>query len=188
VTEAEAIESLQRGSPDGMEFLLAEHEVAARRLAYAITGNRATADDVVAEAFLSAYRHIGRFQAGRPFAPWLLKIVANEALQVARRSKRADRLNALLGRQRTETPDPVEVAETNAVRRRVAAAVRALEPNERAAVTLRYLLDMDERTVAETLGWPLGTVKTRLHRARGHLRDQLGEDLGVGVPGKERAR
>jgi RNA polymerase sigma factor (sigma-70 family) len=181
VTEQEAIEALKRGDAGGMDFLMAEHEVAARRLAYAITGSSASADDVVAEAFLHVYRHIGRFESGRRFAPWFLKIVTNEALQVARRAKRAERLHALLGRERPALSDPVEVVETNALRRQVSAAVRTLAPNERAAVTLRYLLDLDERTVAETLGWPLGTVKTRLHRARAQLRDKLGEDLRMAV-------
>jgi len=188
LTEAEAIEALQRGSADGMEFLMAEHEVAARRLAYTITGNGATADDVVAEAFLRVWRHIGRFERGRRFGPWFLKIVANEALQATRRARRGERLLALVGRQRVPSPDPTEVVEANAVRSRVIEAVRTLPPNERAAVTLRYLLDMDERSVAETLGWPLGTVKTRLHRARAQLRDRLGEELRMGRPQEEQAR
>src|SRR5690349_5520933 len=145
---------------------MAEHEVRALRVAYTITGNRASAEDAVAEAFLRAYRGIGRFEPGRPFGPWFLKIVANEALQITRRAGRAARLHALLGRQHDRSPDPLELVETNEVRRRVIAAVRELAPNERAAVTLRYLLDLDEKTVAETLGWPLDTVKTRLHRAR----------------------
>jgi RNA polymerase sigma-70 factor (ECF subfamily) len=188
LTESEAIEALRRGSGEGMDFLVAEHEVRARRLAYAITGSRTVAEDVVAEAFLSAYRHIDRFQTGRRFEPWFLKIVANEALQLARRARRAERLNALLGRQRVAPLDPVEVAEANALRRRVIAAVRDLAPNERAAITLRYLLDLDERAVAETLGWPLGTVKTRLHRARGQLRERLGEELGPDLAHREGTR
>lgn len=187
VTEAEAVEAVRRGSAAGLEFLMAEHEVRALRVAYAITGNRASADDVVAEAFLKAYRHIDRFEPGRRFGPWFLKIVTNEALQLTRRAKRAERIHALIGRQQSRPPDPVELAETNEVRGRVIAAVRDLPAKERAAVTLRYLLDMDEKTVAETLGWPLGTLKTRLHRARARLRDILGEDLRMGAARGEQA-
>jgi RNA polymerase sigma-70 factor (ECF subfamily) len=186
VTEEQAVEDLRLGREAGLEFLMAEHEVRALRVAYAITGNRASAEDVVAEAFLKAYRNIGRFEAGRPFGPWFLRIVTNEALQVIRRSRRAERVYALLGRQSDRTPDPLEQVETNEVRRRVLGAVRELAPNERAAVTLRYLLDMDERSVAETLGWPVGTVKTRLHRARAQLRDRLGEDVNMDASGERR--
>lgn len=175
--EAEALEAVRRGDERGLEFLVARHELQARRIAFAITGNLATAEDVVAEAFLKVHQHIGRFEAGRRFSPWFLKIVTNEALYAARKTRRADRLHALLGRQPDRPADPVEVAEGNELRREVAAAVRGLEPRERAAITLRYLLDLDERSVAETLGWPLGTVKTRLHRARVRLREQLGSRL-----------
>src|ERR1051326_2891959 len=73
--EGEPVEALRRGEPEGLEHLMAEHEVRARRVAYAITGDVTTADDVVAEAFLKAYRAIGRFEAGRPFGPWLLTIL-----------------------------------------------------------------------------------------------------------------
>jgi RNA polymerase sigma factor (sigma-70 family) len=175
--EAEAVEALRRGDERGLEFLVARHELQARRVAFAITGNLATAEDVVAEAFLKVHQHIGRFESGRRFSPWFLKIVTNEALYAARRARRAESLHALLGRQQARPADPVEVAEGNELRREVIAAVGGLGPRERAAVTLRYLLDLDERTVAETLGWPLGTVKTRLHRARVRLREQLGSRL-----------
>ncbi len=93
----------------------------------------------------------------------------------------------LLGRQAPRALDPVEMAEANEQRRQVVTAVWSLPAGERAAVTLRYLLDMDERTVAATLGWPLGTVKTRLHRARGRLRARLGQG-GVGREPTRRAR
>jgi len=182
VTEAEAVEAVRDGSAAGLEFLMAEYEVRALRLAYTITGDRASADEVVAEAFLKAYRNIDRFDADRRFGPWFLKIVTNEALQLTRKAKRAERLRALLGRQERRQPDPVELAETNEVRRQVIAAVRDLPADQRAAITLRYLLDMDEKSVAETLGLPLGTLKTRLHRARARLRERLGGDLRVVTP------
>jgi RNA polymerase sigma-70 factor (ECF subfamily) len=188
VTEAEAVEAVRGGSPAGLEFLMAEYEVRALRLAYTITGDRAGADEVVAEAFLKAYRNIDRFDPDRRFGPWFLKIVTNEALQYIRKARRTERLHALLGRQERRSPDPVEVAEANEVRRQVAAAIRELPGHERAAITLRYLLDMDEKAVAETLGLPLGTLKTRLHRARVRLRERLGGDLRVAVAPEEGAR
>lgn len=75
MTEAEAIDALRGGSAEGLECLMAEHEVRALRVAYAITGKRATAEDVVSEAFLKAYRRIYQFQCGRRFERWFLRIV-----------------------------------------------------------------------------------------------------------------
>ena len=159
----------------------------ALRVAYTITGNRATAEDVVSEAFLKVYRRIDQFQCGRRFEPWFLRIVANEALQAMRKVRRTERRQPLLGRRETRPPDPVEIAETNEVRRKVLAAVATLSPNERAAIVLRYLLDLDEKAVAKTLGWPLGTVKARLHRGRAHLRGRLEIDLRATLPAQEQA-
>src|SRR2546430_15266025 len=91
MTEREAVDMLRTGRAEGLEFLVAEHELMALRLAYTILGDRASADEAVAEAFLKVYRHIDRFEAGRPFRPWFLKIVSNEALGMARRARRAGR-------------------------------------------------------------------------------------------------
>jgi len=173
VTEAEAVDAARAGSTAGLEFLLAEHRPRALSVAYSITRDVASAEEAVAEAFLKAYRYMDRFDPDRRFGPWFLKIVSNEALQIVRRTKRAERLQARLAKEEDRSPDPVEMVETNEVRRQVAAAVAALPAPERAAVTLRYLHDLDEKTVAESLGWPLGTVKTRLHRARLRLRGKL---------------
>ncbi len=188
-SEYEAIQAVVRGDARGLEFLVAQHELRALRIAVAITGNRGMAEEAVAEAFFNVYKHADRFEPGRQFGPWFTKIVVNEAVHVARRARRAERLQALLGRQVPHSADPVEVAEGNELRREVIAAVHSLSPNERAAITLRYLLDLDERSVAEILGWPLGTLKTRLHRARTRLRsrlqDRMGRHLEVGAPQQE---
>lgn len=177
-SEDEAMRAVVQGDARGLEFLVAQHELRALRIAVAITGDRSTAEEAVAEAFFNVHKHAGRFEPGRQFGPWFTRIVVNEAVSVTRRARRAERLQALLGRQVPRSVDPVEVAEGNELRRDVIAAVHSLSPNERAAITLRYLLDLDERSVAEILGWPLGTLKTRLHRARLHLRGRLGDRLG----------
>ena len=67
----------------------------------------------------------------------------------------------------------MQVAETNEETRAVISALDRLPVKERAALSLRYLEDPDERSIAEILGWPIGTVKTRLHRGRNHLRQEL---------------
>jgi len=172
--EREAVAALRRGEGRGLETLVALHQGPALRLAYSITGSRAAAEDVVADAFVSVYEHRDRLDPDRPFRPWFTRVVANRALSVARRSTRMSRILALLSlRPSRMPPDPEEQVERNEVHRQIVEAVRALPPNERVAIVLRYFEDMDERGMAEVLGWPAGTVKTRLHRARARLRARL---------------
>jgi RNA polymerase sigma-70 factor (ECF subfamily) len=83
-----------------------------------------------------------------------------------------ERIVGLLARG-TESADPLHVVERHEEQRAVIAALALLPVKERAALTLRYLEDLDERSIAEMLGWPIGTVKTRLHRGRDRLRQSL---------------
>jgi RNA polymerase sigma factor (sigma-70 family) len=172
-TEDEAIAALRRGESGGLDVLVELHQAQALRLAYSITGSRATAEDVVADAFVSVYQHIGQLDPDRPFRPWFTRIVANRALTEARRATRTLRVLALLSLRPAPPPDPEAVAEQQDLRRHVVAAVRSLPPNERVVIVLRYFEDMDERGMAGMLGWPVGTVKTRLYRARRNLRARL---------------
>jgi RNA polymerase sigma-70 factor (ECF subfamily) len=173
IREEEAVAALRRGEGEGLEALVALHQRSALRLAYSIAGSRAAAEDVVADAFLSVYEHRDQLDPHRPFRPWFTRIVANRALSVARRNARARRLLALLSVRPSRATDPEELVARNDVRRQIVEAVRALPPNERVAIALRYFEDMDDRGIADLLGWPVGTVKTRLRRARGNLRVRL---------------
>lgn len=69
------------------------------------------------------------------------------------------------------------MAERNELKRTLIRGIRALPPHERAAITVRYVLDLEEKAAADILGWPLGTLKTRLHRARVRLRNGIGHEL-----------
>ena len=108
MTEAEAVQAVRAGSSAGLEFLLAEHRPRALGIAYSITRDAVSAEEAVAEASLKAYRSFDRFDPDRPFGPWFLKIVSNEALQLVRRAKRAERLYARLEREESPAPDPVD--------------------------------------------------------------------------------
>src|SRR5918995_4283341 len=78
-TDRDLVERARRGDHDAYEALVREHEQAAFRVAYVIVGSAADAEDVAQEAFVKAYRALGRFRSGAPFRPWLLRIVGNEA-------------------------------------------------------------------------------------------------------------
>ena len=146
----------------------------ALRTAYLVCPE-ADADDAVQEAFLKAYAALPRFREGAPFRPWLLRIVVNEAKNLARsngRAKRAWHRHVLL---EIEMPpsDPDSVALSAERRGALVQAVRELPPAYQQVVACRYFLDLDEQETAKVLGWPRGTVKSRLSRALRRLREIL---------------
>jgi RNA polymerase sigma factor (sigma-70 family) len=162
--------------------LVDRHASVAHRAAV-LLGAGADADDVVQEAFVKAYRALGRFRPGAPFRPWLLQIVANEARNThrssARRSAREQATMALpdsLLPGAAEARDPASLAISAERRTELLLAVRMLEEGQRLVVTCRYLLDLDEAETATVLGLPRGTVKSRLHRALRQLRSQVGRE------------
>ncbi len=140
-------------------------------------GAGADAEDVVQDSFVKAYRTLGRFRRDAPFRPWLLRIVANETRNLHRSAGR----RAARERRAWDATEPVllaaeDPAETTLSHGRRAELVRglaALSEPHRQVVTCRFLLDLDEAETAAVLGWPRGTVKSRLHRALGRLRDGL---------------
>src|SRR5260370_27628251 len=166
--DRDAIETLKRGDPEGMDALVAAHQPRALRVAYQITRDSQAAEDVVADAFLAVFQQIKSQDPDRPFQPWLLRIVVNRAISLTRRRSRLQRVLGLLSRA-TEPSDPVQVAETNEETRALIPAPDPLPVNERAVLARRALGDPPERSISQILGWPIGTVKTRLHRGRNHL-------------------
>lgn len=175
MTDSEAVKALQRGDQRGLEALVERHELRALRTAYHVTRDPEAARDVVADAFLAVFEHIGGCDPDRSFEPWLLRIVVNRAISITRRGNRYQTVLALL-RRAPERRDPEAEVLQNELHSLLAEALRSLPARERAALSMRYFLDLDEREIAESLGWPLGTVKTRLHRGRAHLRKKLEAD------------
>ncbi|MFC5289482.1 RNA polymerase sigma factor [Actinokineospora guangxiensis] len=141
-------------------------------------GAGADAEDVVQESLVKAYRALGRFRQGAPFRPWLLRIVANETRNLVRSRGRRGATEAAAARPESVI-DPAASAADRARRAELLSAIAALPERHRQVVTCRYLLDLDERETATVLGWPRGTVKSRLSRALKTLRAELAEDAHV---------
>jgi len=179
--EQEAIARLKRGDIGGLEALVRRYQVQAVRTAYLITCDHALAEDIVQAAFLRACEHIGQFDAGRPFGPWFLRSVANDAVKAAARRERQVSLEADSEGEETSLadlladpdPGPNDLVEAAEVRQTVWAALGKLPPAQRAAIVLRYYLDLSEAEMADELACPPGTVKWRLHAARKRLRRLL---------------
>ncbi|WP_069112166.1 RNA polymerase sigma factor [Jiangella alba] len=168
---------VRAGDADAYAVLVRRHAADARRLAV-VAGAGPDADDVVQVAFVKAYRTIGSFRDGAPFRPWLLRIVLNETRNNARAARRyraaADR-SFLLDAAGADmaVDDPAATALTGERRAVLMTALRSLPEPQRQVVACRYLLDLDEEETATVLGWPRGTVKSRLHRALRRLRTEL---------------
>lgn len=178
--ENAAIALLRQGDIAGLEALVRLHQLRALRTAYAITADRQAAEDVVADAFLTVYDRIHQLDHRRPFTPWFYRIVVNAALKSQRRAASTtftDGDMKCLDQQADQSPGPEEEAATREMRYILLAAIHSLPPKQRAALVLRYYLDMDEASMAETLRCPPGTIKWRLHAARRHLRRALTPEL-----------
>lgn len=175
MTEDQALGALRNGDPTGLAVLVENHQSAALRLAFAILRDRAEAEDVVADCFLAAYEHIDQLGNGDPFAPWFTRIVINRSLTTIRRMRRRVRILEVLAWARVidRSADPTAVVELRERDRQLWLAVDALPDNERIVTVLRYYLDLSERQIANLVGCPVGTVKTRLRRGRLRLESHL---------------
>ncbi|WP_392542682.1 RNA polymerase sigma factor [Oryzobacter telluris] len=179
LVEADALARVRAGEASAYALLVREHGPMARRLAV-LSGAGPDADDVVQEAFVKAYRALPRFRTGEPFRPWLLRIVVNETRNLRRGSSRRagrEERDAIDGARVVEPPgDPAEAAVAAERRSRLLAAVRRLPEPSREVVVCRYLMELTEAETATALDLPAGTVKSRLSRALGHLREELADD------------
>ena len=168
----------QQGDPDAFAVLVRQHEEAAFRAAYLIVRDEAEAQDVAQEAFVRAYRSLARFDAGQPFRPWLLRIVTNLAINSRRSAGRREAMSKRYEQYAprgaaAESPEQAAMAAERA--QRVWEAVGALDRGDQALLYLRYFLDASEEETAVALGRPVGTVKSRLHRALRKLRGVIKE-------------
>jgi RNA polymerase sigma-70 factor (ECF subfamily) len=171
VSDARLIELIRNGSADAAEELFDRYWREAWKAAYAVTANRASADDVAQEAVQRAFAALDRFDESRPFGPWLKRIVVNRAIDELRRRGRVDSLDQERSIPAWELDDAARLRNWG-----VADAVEALAPGKRLVVVLRYWLDFPIEEIAEVLRIPAGTVASRLNRAHAELRSLLREE------------
>ena len=160
------------------------YQEVAFRAAFLITRDAGDAEEACQEGFVKAHRSLRRFHTERPFRPWLLKIVTNQAKNRRRSAGRRAGLAvraAASGYQPEPGPDEHVIADDE--RRTLLAAIDDLPERDREIIAYRYFLDLSVSETAASLGIGLGTVKSRLSRALERLEDAMSEPLGRSAGG-----
>ncbi|HTF92001.1 MAG TPA: sigma-70 family RNA polymerase sigma factor [Verrucomicrobiae bacterium] len=175
-SDADYVRRLQRGETEAFEMLVRRHEKTIFNLVYRMLGDYDEAAEVSQEVFLSAYRAIGQFRGDANFSTWLYRIALNHTSTRRKTLIRRQQRNVAI--EDTEPvrdlqPGPAETMEKKEIRERVQRALNSLEPDDATVILLRDLQDIPYEEVARLLEIPVGTVKSRLHRARQALKSQL---------------
>lgn len=182
-TDEELADRLLAGDQEAFEVLVRRHHGRVRSLCYRMTGTRADAEDLSQETFLRVFRHRETYQSGRRFRVWLDRICMNVCLTHQERIKRTgpivrlgDRTGelpagALVGA--AERQDPEARAQMNEMLKSVAKVTQDLPAQYRAALVLRIFGGLSYQEIADVLGISMGTVMSRINRARIRVRNQL---------------
>jgi RNA polymerase sigma-70 factor, ECF subfamily len=172
--ERQLIKAAQEGSTEALEELFRRYWRRTHRAAFLIVHDGPAAEDIAQEAFLAAVRALDRFDRRRPFGPWLHRIVVNRAIDWARaRSLRRETGDELLEERMDPGSEAFSIADESS---ELLMALRALTPERRAVVVLRYLLDYTPGEIARLLDLPRGTVNSRLRRGLDTLAAALGQE------------
>lgn len=181
-SDLELIRRVQHGNTAAFDELMTRYNHAVYRLAYSMMRNHADAEDISQEAFIRVYRAIGRYDERYRFYTWLHRITVNLCINQMKRQ----------GRQRTvplpgteveaegqDVADPRSGPADEDLRRDLDQALTRLPGEQRAALVLRVKEELSYNDIAKTLGIPVGTVMSRLARARCRLRELLKDYLPV---------
>jgi RNA polymerase sigma-70 factor (ECF subfamily) len=170
--DAELAALAQAGDREAFGELVRRYAASARRVARAVLGNLEDADDAAQDGFLSALRHVGRYDPNRPFGPWLLRIVANAATDRLRR-RRVRTADAIPPTLAARDPGPDREADKSALHAALRQGLAALPERQRVAVVLFDVEGYTHAEIAEVLGIPVGTVRSHVFHARRALRTAL---------------
>lgn len=179
--EDAVIRRAQRGDLDAFNMLAGHYQNALFTLAYRILGDHEAAADAAQSALIAAYRRLSSYRGGS-FRGWLLRITANQCYDELRRLKRMpsvgiDDLPHADEDDGAPLPDPAatpeQIVQQRELERAVQACISALPPDQRIALVLSDVESLDYQTIATTTGAALGTIKSRISRARSAVRECL---------------
>ena len=176
------IRRAQRGDADAFEQLLLEHQKNVYNLCYRMAGTPDDAMDLSQETFLRAWRCLDQYQFASAFSTWLYRLCSNICIDFLRRRRRQQTVPLTFedadGEEQTyAVPDaqplPEEQVELKLTREILQAAMAQLLPEHRAVLQLRVVNEMSYEQIADVLDIQIGTVKSRLSRARNQLKKIL---------------
>jgi RNA polymerase sigma-70 factor (ECF subfamily) len=187
--EHQIVVEWKNGSTKAYEALVRHYMMDAFFIAYGFVGNREDARDLSQDAFVKAYQARDRFEAGRPFYPWLYRILKNHCLNFLKRSHKGGSSlyyedNPDRERFSAQTPTPLENLEAEERRQVVRAAVDLLTEDHREIIILKSFRGLAYAEIADVLDIPIGTVMSRLYYARKALKEIIQRIEAEGLPEK----
>jgi len=191
--EASLIATARQGNVNTFNELVLAYQQQVYNLAYRILGDPASAADVTQDTFISAFQNLARFRGGS-FKSYLLRIVSNGCYDELRRRKRRPATSFEEFAEMDEEANPMlinghegpeEYAERQEMARVLQAGLETLPPDQRVTLALSDVQGLSYQEIAELTSASLGTVKSRLARARGKLRDYL-QSQGELLPARYR--
>ena len=175
--DATLVDAARAGNIEAFETLVRHYQTRMVNFALAIVRDVGEAEDVAQETFLRAYRSLARFRGESSFKTWLYTIATNTARSTLDRRSRRERVSRQsldderLGLAADQVPDGLSDAESTLVRRQaIDQALAMLSDEFRVAVVLRDVEGLDYKEIARVTGAPVGTVESRIFRARQRLR------------------
>jgi RNA polymerase sigma-70 factor (ECF subfamily) len=171
---------LRAGDPAAFEDLVRRYQHRVFAVALRMLGSRADAEDLAQDVFVRVHRSVGGFRGDAKLSTWLYAITARLCLtRLGAAERKAPRASdEVLERLADEGPDPTAAAERRQLELALHEAIARLPEDRRLLVVLRDLEGLAYEEIAEALGMEVGTVKSRLHRARLELKDRLEKHLG----------
>jgi RNA polymerase sigma-70 factor (ECF subfamily) len=162
------IEAARAGDKFAFGELVALESQEGYRLSYAVLRNRVDAEDALQDAFLHAWRHLPRLRDPDRWPAWFRRVLVNSAIEVHRGRRRRATVQPLS----QEAPPVGDSSARVALQDEVDRLMDCLEPRDRALIVLRYQQDLDVPAIAAAMGMPVGTAKSRLHRALARMRSR----------------